>query len=104
MTDRRERIAFVGLWASGVVNVGAVVAALIRHDYGSAGAQSVLVALIAAWGWLVPKISATLDAKLGEAIAQQRMGEMAADAMRRQMDTFGVQVGVNVSGHVDRKH
>lgn len=99
-----RRLAVASLWFSGGVNVGAVVAAILRHDYGSAGAQSALVLLIAGWGWLVPTISATLDAKLGEAIAQQRLGEMAADAMARQLRAGGLAVHVTEAGPVERKH
>jgi len=105
MTDTtRGGIAVAALWLGGGFNLAAVGMSIVRHDYGTAGVQSVLVALLAAWGWLVPKISATLDAKLGEAIAQRRMAELAAAAMERQLNAGHLEFGVSVQGSADRKH
>lgn len=80
------QLAIAAVWAAAGVNLVAVIAGIVRHDYGSAGVQSVLIVCLAAWGRLVPRVIATLDAKLGEATAQERMAQIALEALKKQMD------------------
>ena len=100
----RQGLAGVALGACVAVNLVAVGAALARSEWGAAGAQSILVALIAAWAWLAPKIDATLDALLAASRAQQRTAERMAADIERQLNAGQPQFGVTVHGQVERKH
>lgn len=85
-------------------NTAAVLTNTLAGRYEAAAVQSILVGLLTAWLWLVPKIDAWLDARLAEAVAQQAVAEIALTEMQRMQRRGELQVGLRVEGPSERMH
>lgn len=84
-TKHRSSLGTAALAFSAVFNLLQVVIDVWRGEFGVAGAQCLLLVLIAAWFYLLPKFDAWLDARLAEAIAQRQTAEAIHGEVQRKV-------------------
>lgn len=80
-------------------NAALIVVNVVGRRYESAGFILIVVAFLATWLWASPKIDAHLDARLGEAIAQRTMAEIALTELQRSQRAGELRVDLSVEGH-----
>ena len=101
----KRTVAYRLMLGSVGLNTGIVVGDLVVRQWAGAAHQSIVVALLGTWFWLVPKVDAWLDAQLAEAEANQRTAEMASAEFARLQRRGELQVGVTMQARpLERMH
>jgi hypothetical protein len=73
----RRRLADVSLWASFVLNVAATAFDLASGHGAAAAVQSIAIVVVTAWLAIRVPLDAWLEARLGEAVANRQITEIA---------------------------
>lgn len=92
--DRKLAIARGTLWASAGFNLILTVVNVWQHQYAAAAWDAIIVTGTVSWIPIAAKIDARMDAKVGEAVAQRRMAEIALAEMERARSEMRVHVSV----------
>lgn len=92
--DRKLAIARGTLWASAGFNLILTVVNVWQHQYAAAAWDAIIVTGTVSWIPIAAKIDARMDAKIQEAVAQQRMAELALAEMERARDEMRVRVSI----------
>jgi hypothetical protein len=94
----RARIADVSLWASVVLNVAATAVDLATGHGGAAAVQSIAIVAVTAWLALRVNLDAWLEARLGEAVANRQLAEIALAQFEAMAHRVGISVAVEGTG------
>lgn len=92
------------LWASIGLNTSTVLTNLVAARYEAGATLSILVMLLAAWLWLIPKVDAWVDARLAEALAHKTVAEIALAEVQRLQRQGDLRVGLSVEDQTERLH
>ena len=92
MTARRA--GDVANWFNVGLNVVLFGLSVTQHNYGTASWNLTVAFVFLAWLQVNPKIHGRLDAKLGDAVAERKMRELALALMEQQIRDGNVRVNV----------
>lgn len=92
MTLTHHAIARAALWASVGINIGLGVWDVAIGAYLMAAWQSIVVAFLTTWLWIVPKVHDRIEAQCAEAVTRQRMAALSLQAMERELRRGNVRV------------
>ncbi len=84
MTLTSHVIARAALWASVGINIALGVWDVAIGAYLLAAWQSIVVAFLTAWLWIVPTVHDWAEAQRAEAVARQRIAELSLEWMQRE--------------------
>jgi hypothetical protein len=93
----RRRLADVSLWASFALNVAATVFDLASGHGGAAAVQSIGIVVVTAWLAIRAPLDAWLEARLGEAVANRQITEIALAQVQAVTRLGDVSVSVNAT-------
>lgn len=104
-TTHARQFARAVMVGSVLFNAGLLVVNVAWDKYEPAAMQSIVVAFLAVWLYVTPKVDAWLDARLAEATANQRTAEIASAELERMQRAGELRVGMSVQGrHSERMH